>query len=317
MHKPVKAMEIGSSIESELLVTEKSLTPKKNGEYFLRLQLADITGAIKGVIWENGAKVAQQIQTGDVVYVKGEVVDYNGPQLVVRNIVIVPPERVDRSRFQRMSKYDITEMVNTLQHEVSQIKNMHLRNLLSAIFADEQLLAAYATSPAGKSVHHSYVGGLLEHSLEVLSICKVFVSLFPRINSDFLYSGALLHDIGKISDFEFNNMAYDLTATAKLLGHITVGTRIVDKYMQAIPDFPSDLNLELTHMLIAHHGQKEWGSPEVPKTLEAYALSYADMASAKINQFIQILDQGADNHDAQWIWAQPLERNIYGRTLQI
>ncbi len=317
MSKTINTMEIGSVIETELLVTEKSLFPKKNGDQFLRLQFADISGTIKGVAWEDGPKIAQRIKVGDVVRVKGEVSDYKGPQLVIQNIVVVPADQVDRKRFQRTANRDSTEMVATLYQEIAQINGVFLGGLLEQIFTSKRFLAAFVATPAGKSIHHSYAGGLIEHSLEVLSICKTFVTLYPRINADLLYAGALLHDIGKTAEYEPDNMAYNMTTAGQLLGHITMGVRLVDEYVRAIPAFPADLHLELTHMILAHHGQKEWGSPEVPKTLEAYALSYADMASAKINQFIQILDQGADNHDAQWIWAQPLERNIYGRTLQI
>lgn len=310
----VNELKQGDNVQTQFLVTEKNLTKftqaNRNGEYFLRLRLADISGSIAAVVWENGLEFANMFKVGDVVIIRGNVSEYKGqPQIVVHDISVPLPDEIDRRNFQRCSPRGQDEMLQELDKEISNVKNIYLSRLLNSFFGDTDFLMRFATAPAGKSVHHNYVGGLLEHTLETVAICKRIIKLYPRLNRDLLISGALLHDMGKIEEYDAKSLALETTTIGKLIGHITIGVRLLNEQISTIANFPNELSMELTHILLSHHGQKEWGSPETPKTFEAFALHYADLVSAKLNQFALVMDKGQENGWTEW--DRLLERSVY------
>jgi 3'-5' exoribonuclease len=310
----VADLQSGDSVSSDFLVREKALIPfnqpNRAGEQFLRLQLSDVSGVIRAVAWEKGAELAAKFQVGDVVRVRGDVGNYRGPQLVVHSLDIVPAADVDRRHFQPAAPRRREEMLAELQAVLQDVSDPLLRRLMDAFFADESFLARYADAPAARSVHHNYLGGLLEHSLEVAVLCRHFAAMHPGLDLSLLLCGALLHDMGKIEEYDIDTFSFELTTRGKLLGHIALGKEMLDQRMAAVDHFPAELQLELSHMILSHHGQKEWGSPEVPRTFAAFALHYADLASARLNQFSLVSGQKADERG--WTpWDRLLERDIY------
>jgi 3'-5' exoribonuclease len=307
-------LKVGESVCSDFLVTEKSLVPftqpNRAGEQFLRLQLADVTGVIRAVVWDKGTEMAAKFQVGDIVRVRGDVGNYRGMQLVIHGLDVLPAEQVERRHFQPVAPRERSEMMAELRELLQEVTEPYLHQLMGAFFADEGFLMRFTDAPAARSVHHNYVGGLLEHSLEVAALCRHFASVHRDLDLSLLLSGALLHDIGKIEEYDSNTLSFELTTRGKLLGHIVIGKEMLDSRVCLIDGFPEDLKMELAHMILSHHGKKEWGSPEVPRTFSAYALHYADLASARLNQFALLAGKGV-NEQGWTQWDRLLERDVY------
>jgi 3'-5' exoribonuclease len=312
----VNELKAGHPVDSPFLIAKKELAsfsqPNRSGDtHFLRLDLADATGTIRSVAWENGPAIHEKFKTGEIVRVLGDATDYKGTlQLTIRKIEALNPALVDRSWFQRTSSRNADEMRAGLSRIRASISDPHLSKLLSSFFDDPAFLSRFLAAPAAKSNHHACVGGLLEHTLEVANLCRSFQAMYPRLNLGLLYTGALLHDIGKLEEYDASSLSFDLTTPGKLLGHIYIGATMVEERIKTLPGFPPELRLALAHMILSSHGEKENGSPEVPKTFEAFALHYADLVSARLSGFAQVLENGQPENG--WIgWDKRLEREVY------
>lgn len=312
----IKDLRVGDEVETQALVIEMNKTafssPHRAGEYFLRLTLGDVSGRVKAVMWEmpSGEDAVQQ---DDVVFVRGSVSDYHGPQVVVGDMRRLDPAKVNRAFFQPVSGRDPGEMKAELKAVIGQeVHDKHLKGLLEAFFSDSEFAEHFATAPAARTIHHNCVGGLLEHTLEVIALCRKLAGLYPQqIQPELLLTGAILHDIGKIEEYRRDSISFDFTDRGKLVGHISIGKEMLDQKLSEIKDFPSNLKLELEHMILTHHGMREWGSPEVPKTIHAFALFHADLVSARMNQFIGIMEKHVPESGDWTEWDRFLERSIF------
>ena len=279
----------------------------------MRMVLGDISGSIKAILWDT-AIIKENLNKGDVVFIRGEVNDYHGPQIVINDIKKLDAEKVNRSLFQALSKRESQEMLAELKKVITEeINEPYLKLLLRSFFSDTEFLRKFALAPAARTIHHNYVGGLLEHTLEVISICRNLVALYPlQLKADLLFAGAILHDVGKIEEYDPCSLSFEFSDRGKLVGHISIGKEMLDQKINQIKDFPPQLKLELQHMILTHHGQREWGSPEVPKTIHAFALFHADLVSGRLNQFIRIMDKYSQESDCCWSeWDRFLERSVY------
>jgi 3'-5' exoribonuclease len=311
----VKDLGVGDTVQSQFLVTEKALVsfnqPSRAGEQFLRMQLSDISGSIRAVVWDKGPEAARKFSIGDVVYVRGEVSEYRGLQLVVYHLEPVPAADVEKSQFQPVAPRGRGEMLDEMAKVLGSITNPYLARLMHEFFDERDFLEAFAEAPAARSVHHNYLGGLLQHSLEVAALCRKFLEFHPGLNASLLFSGALLHDIGKIEEYDCSGLSVELTTRGKLIGHIAIGKEMLDARIARVEGFPDNLRVELAHMLLSHHGQKEWGSPEVPKTFEAFTLFHADLVSARLNQFSLVVGRGSGSDSGWTDWDRLLERSVF------
>ncbi|NLP36038.1 MAG: HD domain-containing protein [Firmicutes bacterium] len=310
----VANLQVGDAVHSYFIVTEKTLLPfnqpNRAGERYLRLQLADASGSMRAVIWEKAEEMAEIFSVGDVIRVRGEVTNFRGLQLTVYSLELVPEAEIERSHLQKTASLNQEELLRRLQALYRQITDPYLQKLLQSFYADDVFLKRYLEAPAARSVHHNYVGGLVEHSLEVAALCQEFAKIHPGLDSSLLICGALLHDVGKIEEYEMKGLSIELTTRGKLLGHIIIGVEMINEHISQIDGFPEKLQLELNHMILSHHGQKEWGSPEVPRTFAAFALFHADLVSARLNQFALAVEKGA-KADGWTEWNRLLERDIY------
>lgn len=312
----IKDLSVGDKVKSLFGVSQKILanfapsSPKAPGQ-FMKLQLMDASGTIEGRVWDNALEIAKLFDEGDVVFLEGVVTEFNGLQINISKIKKWD-KTVDPSYFQPSTKKDRKMMAMTLEKTISSIQNPHLRNLLVHIFSLKHVLWSYLNAPAAKKIHHAYVGGLLEHSLEVVQICENIASDYNDIiDRDLLITGALLHDIGKIKEYDLKSIFFEMTDEGKLLGHIILGKEFIDSNINEIREFPEELRLALNHMIISHHGEKEWGSPEVPKTIEAFSLFHADLLSARLNQFATLISDNKDDTSLWTSWDKFLSRSIY------
>ncbi len=270
-------------VNSVFLVKEKTMAMAKNGKPYMTLHLMDKSGEIEGRVWDNVDVISALFEKDDFISIQSKASVYLGKmQLIISELSRVPDDQVELADFLPESERDIEEMVAELLTLVSSISDWHLSQLLSAFFLDPEFLALYRVAPAAKGMHHVYLGGLMEHSLAVAKLVDLIVPLYLGLNRDLLVAGALLHDIGKVREMTYLR-SFDYTDEGKLLGHITIGTEMVQEKISSISGFPVELAMLIKHMILAHHGQYEFGSPKRPKTIEATVLNYLDDLDSKIN----------------------------------
>ncbi|HBT19912.1 MAG TPA: metal-dependent phosphohydrolase [Peptococcaceae bacterium] len=285
----VADLKNGDRVESLFVVASKNLVPYSNksskaGQFYLKLILKDKSGTIEGRIWDNALYYDLQFEIDDIVFVKGTVCKYNGLQITVHEIERVSIEEVEISDFIPTAEFDIDTMWEKLVQFINKIENPYINELLNKLF-DNAFKGKFCAAPGGKKIHHAYRGGLLEHTVEVASIAENLTHIFPDfLNKDLLIAGALLHDIGKTLEYDVESLSFQKTLKGKLHGHLVLGRDILLKGISKIKNFPQELEDELGHMILSHHGCREWGSPETPKTIEALALFHADLTSARISQ---------------------------------
>lgn len=276
-------------VEDLFLVKEKNNAVTKNGKPYLALALADRTGIVKGRVWEDAEKLSSLFSQGDIVRLRANALLYQGElQLNITAIVRYADDAVRLQDFLPSSPHDLEQSFRELMSLVETIQNSHLRTLLGIIFDDQQIAAAFKAVPAARSIHHDYLGGLLDHTLMVARLAMDVSRHYRNVDRDILMAGAVLHDIGKIYELSYERN-FEYTDAGRLIGHILLGVELIDHKLQQLPDFPADVAAVLKHLIISHHGQYEFGSPKRPKTLEALMLSYLDDVDAKMYGLAQFI----------------------------
>jgi 3'-5' exoribonuclease len=272
----VSELEPNQVITGTFLVSYKDVRQKKTGDPYLSLTLSDRTGDLDAKMWDNAAEAMDTFERDSFVRVKGLLqVFQNRPQLTVHKIQPVTDAEVEAADYFPVSKRDRAEMFAELEGWIAGMGNPHLKALLEAIFADQNVALAFRTAPAAKSVHHNWIGGLIEHVLSLCNLAKVAAGHYAGIDFDLLLAGVILHDLGKIHELSYAR-SFSYTTEGQLLGHIVIGLRMVDEKMASLPDFPPALRDLLLHMIVSHHGQLDFGSPKVPLFPEAMLLHLLD-----------------------------------------
>ena len=278
----VSELQANQPAQGTFLVTHKEIRQKKSGEAYLSLTLADRTGDLDAKMWDNAAEVADAFERDDFVHIKGHMqVFQNRPQLTVHKLQPVAEAAVDIADFLPASKRDRDEMFRELQGWIAGIQDAHFRGLLQAIFADDAVALAYRTAPAAKTVHHAWIGGLIEHVLSLCQLAKITAAHYADIDFDLLLAGVILHDIGKIYELEYGR-SIRYTDAGQLLGHIQIGMQMVTAQIARMPDFPPLQRDLLLHLILSHHGQLEFGSPKLPVFPEALLLHLIDHMDSKM-----------------------------------
>ena len=311
--KYIDTFREGMHIADVYLCKNKQIAMTKNGKEYGNLVLQDKTGTIDAKIWDLGSPGVGDFETMDYVHVEADITLFqNSNQMNIRRIRRAQEGEYVEADYLPVSKKNIKEMYEELLGCIGTVKNPYLQKLLSIYFVDSPAFAkAFQFHSAAKSVHHGFVGGLLEHTLSVAKMCDYYSSCYPQLNRDLLLTAAIFHDIGKtkeLSRFPEN----DYTDDGQLLGHIIIGTEMVGKGIRAIPGFPEVLAVELKHCILAHHGELEYGSPKKPALLEALALNFADNTDAKMETMIEALNAGNPGSDTKgWLgYNRLLETNI-------
>jgi 3'-5' exoribonuclease len=309
----VRDLKEGDRVLSFFLVKHKQLEAfrdRTRGQ-FLTLSLSDKTGQILARVWERAPELAETFQEGDVVKVLGEVEEYLGRlQVIVDKLRPAQEDEYELEDFLPHTERDIKEMLATVRETIASVENPYLRALLDKFLADEEFVAAFSRAPSARRIHHAYLGGLLEHTVEVIALCQTVINLYPQIHRDLLMTGALLHDIGKTREFT-HERDMDYSDEGRLLGHVVLSDRMITERMIEIPDFPPELALRLRHLVVSHHGRYEWGSPRRPKTLEACALHYIENLDAQVNRFAQIIAARRDKTKPWTDYDSLLKRYLY------
>jgi 3'-5' exoribonuclease len=249
------------------------------------MELGDKSASFGCNLWEEFEDLFKIIKCGDIVKVCGSIEEYqNASQIRISSIRIAQlSDQLSPSDFLARSKRDLEGMKREFHQRIDKISNNKLRSLINLIFSGDNF-EKFCNAPAGKSWHHSYIHGLIEHTLEIVKICDLICDIHPELNRDLLICGAMLHDLGKTEELSFDS-AFEYTDRGKLLGHIVIAAMLVNEEAKKIPNFPEDLKDCLIHLVLSHQGKLEYASPVVPKTVEAIALYQADELSAKVNAY--------------------------------
>ena len=310
MMKYLESIREGERLTGIYLCKFKQSAVTKNGKNYENVIFQDKTGTVDGKIWDPNSQGIEEFEAMDYENIMAEVTVFQGVfQLNVKRARKAQAGEYAPTDYLPVSEKDIPSMYQELLGYVQKIGEPHLRALAEAFFVnDKEFAKAFQFHSAAKSVHHSFVGGLLEHTLSVVKLCGYYAKAYPMLNGDLLCTAALCHDIGKVRElsvFPEN----DYTDDGQLLGHITIGYEMVHEGIQKIPGFPARLASELKHCILAHHGELEYGSPKKPALMEAVALNMADNTDAKLETMREILKAAGDRKD--WLGYNRLfESNI-------
>jgi 3'-5' exoribonuclease len=278
----VNELKPNQLVETSFLVQSKEIRQKKGGELYLSLFLADRTGELDAKMWDNVSDVLNEFERDDFVKVKGIIqVFHNKPQMTIHRVRRMDESEVQFADYFPSSQRDAGEMWLELRGIVAAMKNPHLKGLLEAVLDDEEIARRYRLAPAAKQIHHAFLGGLIEHVLSLCGMAKMAAAHYANIDSDLLITGVVLHDVGKIYELNYER-GFSYSNEGQLIGHISIGMRMVDDKLRGLPDFPPLMRSLVEHMILSHHGKLEFGSPKVPQFPEALLLHYLDDLDSKM-----------------------------------
>ena len=289
--KYLKDYHDGDRVYDVYLCKHKQAAVTKNGKTYLNVILQDKSGTLDAKVWDPNSAGIEEFEPMDYIEVGGDVSSFQGAlQISVKRVRVCREGEYNPADYLPVSKKDIEGMYQELLAMIQRTKNPFLKELLEAFFVkDTDFIKKFKNSSAAKSVHHGFVGGLLEHTLSVAKMCEFYCTQYPMLKRDLLITAALVHDMGKIreiSPFPLN----DYTDDGNLLGHIVMGVEMVGEKVRDIPGFPPVLAGEIKHCILAHHGEYEYGSPKKPAIMEAVALNFADNTDAKMETFTELLE---------------------------
>ncbi len=297
----------GEEIISYFLCTEKELRDGQSSQ-FLRLSLADKSGKIVAYVWGNAKTVSQEFAEGDIIKVQGKVHRYkNQLQIKVDKLRLADETEVNLADMLPTTKKDLRLLAEKFFRFVDSIENEYLSKMLQIIFDDKEIFTKFSRCPAAKSWHHNYIGGLLEHTVSVADLCDHASEMYP-VDRDLLLTGAMLHDLGKIYEYE-QLPKVEFTDIGRLIGHLALGDEIVYKTAAKINNFPDNLLMKLRHLILAHHGLYENASVRLPQTLEAVLLHQCDNLDAQTVGVKQTIEASAE--DAEWSEFDRLNSRYY------
>ena len=293
MHTDITTFQPNQNVSDVYLVRDCQLRTTKTGKYYLHLVLGDRTGAVNGRMWDATEALFAALNGARFVRVGGRVEVYREAlQLIVHNIRAVKADEVDASEFLPTTKRDVDEMFAKLKKLATTVENPHLAQLVDAFLSDETFAAKFKKAPAAVSYHQPFLGGLLEHTLTVTELADIIATRYPQLDRDLLIAGCILHDIGKVDELAYESN-FEYTDRCRLIGHLIIAVEAVRDRVRDIDGFPEHLFDLLSHLILSHHGEHEWGSPKLPMTAEAFALHHLDNLDAKVEASSRAIE--ADN----------------------
>lgn len=307
----IENLNEGMRVHDVYLCKTKNMAVTRNGKEYANVILQDKTGQIDAKIWDPDSPGIGEFEPMDFVTVDGNVTVFNGNKQLNINMIFKAEEgNYDQSDYFPVTGCNIDEMKASLNELIDSVQNQYLSELLKSFFKDETFMKSFAAHSAAKSIHHGFIGGLLQHTLSVAEICNDAAKHYPFVNRDLLLAGAILHDIGKLNELS-PFPANDYTDAGQLIGHIVIGYQMVSARIMKIPHFPKKLAAELLHLILSHHGELEYGSPKKPALIEAMILSFADNMDAKVETMYEALNSKAAQNEDGWVgYNKLLDTNI-------
>jgi 3'-5' exoribonuclease len=291
-------------ITSSFVVVAKQIKPKKTGDPYLALTLGDRSGQIEAKMWDNVEDVLDAFEQDDFLKIKGLINKYKQRfQLTIHKLRKLGESEIEFADYLPKTAKDIDELWRSLAGYVATFENHHLKSLVQAFMDDPEIAAAYRNAPAAKTLHHAYIGGLLDHVVSLFRSCDLMCRNYTQVNRDLLLTGAFLHDIGKIHELTYNR-SFSYTTKGQLLGHMVIELDMLRDKLALVPGFPEQLKTMIEHLIISHHGQYEFGSPKLPMFPEAVMLHYLDDLDSKMEAMRAQLEREATN-DGPWTSYNP------------
>ncbi|MCP4691827.1 MAG: HD domain-containing protein [Desulfobacterales bacterium] len=306
----VSDLKAGDAVEELFVLAEKRLGRKKDGNPYLNVVLADKTGRIDGVAWDNVEQMIEGVVSNDFVTVTGSVSEYKGkPQLVLKGMTKTAPGEANPTDFLPGTPHDVEAMFARLMKIADTVEADYLKALFQLFWEDEEFVRGLKNAPAGKMMHHAYLGGLLEHCLSMAALSDRIARHYSGVDRDLLIAGAIFHDIGKVRELEYA-LNIDYSDEGRLLSHIVIGIQMLDEKLKKVADFPEKQACLLRHMIVSHHGNREFGSPEPPKTIEAVLLNYIDEIDSRVNAIREFI-KGEDPNEKWTSYHRLLGRQFF------
>jgi 3'-5' exoribonuclease len=291
------------------MAEDAAVRKDSRGVPFLSLKLVDRTGSVDALMWRLPDELLKGLPSPTYVSVEGHTHEYRGTlQVKVERLNVLREEEVVEEDYLPTTEQDRQALAEEILLAGREFGNEHLERLFDAMVSDESFWGSFCEAPAAKGMHHARIGGLLEHSVYCLRIARALAEVYP-VDRDLLLFGAIFHDVGKVRELSWGAGSFAYTTEGRLLGHVVIGERLVDSYVAALPDFPEELRLRLSHVLLSHQGETEYGSPERPKTLEALLVHLIDNLDARAAMYLEttrnVAPGGWSHHD------NPLRRALY------
>lgn len=315
-HLFVNQIKPGLMINDVYMVTQPVLRNTTRGDLYIAMFLSDKTGKVNCRVWGVTEEIYNRLPKEGFVSIKGKSELYqNAIQLVVNEFVVVDADQVRLSDYMPRTDKNIGDMFQRLKEIVGTIQNGTLKAITDSFLSDKQLMHDFCTAPAAIQMHHNYLGGLLEHTLGLLSVAEAILPLYPNVQSDLVIAGIFLHDIGKTKELAYS-MGFSYTDTGRFVGHIVHSVTMIDRFAERICSEGGSIDPivldSLKHIILAHHGQYDFGSPKLPATAEAFMVSRLDDLDAKMNQVAMIIDNEPGDDD--WTsYQRPLDTYLYRR----
>lgn len=306
----VTDLQPNQAVTTFLLVQSKEIRFKRSGEPYLSLRLSDRSGQLDAKMWDGVAEVASSFERDDVIKVQGIVQLFRDRlQMTVQKLRPAQEAEIEISDYLPQTRRDIGEMFSVVRETVERMQNPHLRQLLKAFLDDEEIAAKFKTAPAAKTLHHAFIGGLLEHVVSLLNLARLTAGNYDFIDLELVQTGVILHDMGKIEELSYER-AFGYTNEGQLLGHIIIVLRMLDQKCRQIPDFPPRWKMLVEHMILSHHGKYEFGSPKLPMFPEALLLNYLDDLDSKLESMRASLAEESHGRREWTAYNPSLERTL-------
>jgi len=318
-HKFINQIEPGEAIDGIYLVKEPILRSTTRGDLYIAMFLCDRTGQLNARMWQATEGIYKALPKPGFIHVQGRSELYqNSLQIVVNNVSVVDTSKVCLEDFLARTDKDTKQMFDEVKKIVGQIKNPQLKALVGEFLADAELMEKFRNAPAAVKIHHDYLGGLLEHTHNMLRVAMAILPLYPQVQADLVLAGIFLHDMGKTEELSYE-MAFTYTDSGQLLGHIAQTLLMVNKKAEvlAVKGVPIDKQIldALGHIILSHHGEYEFGSPKLPATPEAFMVYYIDDLDAKVSQVTTAIENEPGESD--WTaWKSALRTRLYRKRIE-
>ena len=318
-HKFINEISPGETVDDIYLVKEPILRSTSRGDLYIAMFLCDKTGQMNGRVWQASEEMFRAIPKPGFIHIQGKSEVYqNSLQIVVNNISVIDAKKVKIDDFLARTDKDVDKIFAEVKSIVGTVKNKQLKAVADEFLADEQLMKKFRNCPGGMSMHHDFIGGLLEHTWNMLRVASAILPLYPNIQADLVLAGIFIHDMGKTEELTYDT-AFSYTDSGQLIGHITKSVLMLHRKAEQLAGKGvkiDDAILDsLGHIILSHHGAYEFGSPKLPATAEAFMVCYIDDLDAKMNQVTRLIED--EPGESNWTgWQKPLETRLYRKRIE-
>jgi len=317
-HRFVNEIKAGETIDDVYAVKDPVLRSTTRGDLYIAMYLCDRSGQLNGRMWQATESVYTSLPKPGFVHVRGRSEVYqNNLQIIINNISVVDASQVDLEDFLLRTEKDIEQMFKEVRQIVGTVKNEQLKRLVNEFLSDSELMKKFCEAPGGIKLHHNYIGGLLEHTHNMLKVAEAILPLYPDVQRDLVLAGIFVHDMGKTEELAYDT-TFSYTDSGQLIGHISKSFLMVNQKADSLKADGNAIDAEvmdsLCHIILSHHGEYEFGSPKLPATAEAFMVNYIDDLDAKISQVTQQID--SEIGDTNWtVWQNTLQTRLYTKRI--